>query len=89
MKQCHLFISGFVQGVGFRHLIRSKANELGLRGWVKNVPDGSVEVLLQGDKSSIDEMIRLCRKGPFLSEVEEVKVEWKKLGTIYKSFEIL
>lgn len=78
MKRAHIFISGFVQGVGFRHFVKRKAQEIGLTGWVKNLPDGRVEVVFQGPKEKIEEIIILCRKGPFLSEVEDVEVEWEE-----------
>ncbi len=88
MTQAHVFIEGFVQNVGFRHFVKSKAVESGLNGFVKNLPDGRVEAIVQGSKENIEKLIKLCKKGPFLSEVENVDVQWenpkKKLG----SFEI-
>ncbi len=89
MKQCHIFISGFVQNVGFRHFVRSKANEFGLNGYVQNLPDGRVEAIFQGPKSAIEEMIKQCRKGPFLSEVEEVNVKFEDSKEKYATFDIL
>ncbi len=84
--KAHVFISGFVQGVGFRHFIRKEAGKLGLSVLVQNLPaspaggqggpDGRVEALLEGPKDKIDKMIALCRKGPFLAKVEDVVVEW-------------
>jgi acylphosphatase len=71
-----VFISGFVQGVGFRHFVRKNARDLKLMGWVKNLPDSRVEALFLGGKESIDKMIELCKKGSFVSEVESVEVEW-------------
>lgn len=78
MKQAHVYITGFVQGVGFRHFVRDTAAELGLTGWVRNLPDGRVEAVLQGRKKEIEEAILLCRKGPFLAEVERVDVAWEE-----------
>lgn len=89
MKQCRILILGFVQGVGFRHFIRSKANELRLKGFVQNLPDGSVEAVFQGDKSSIDKIIEQCKKGPFLSEVEGVEVKWESMVDNFKDFMVL
>lgn len=88
MQRAHVVISGFVQGVGFRHFVRNKAIELGLTGWVQNTPDNRVEALFSGSKEKIEEMISLCRKGPFLSEVKDVLVEWKEAKEEFKSFEI-
>lgn len=88
MKQGHIFISGFVQGIGFRHFIKSKADQLGLTGWVKNLPDGRVEAVFNGSKEKIEKMIGLCRKGPFLSNVENVEVQWEREDTKLKNFVI-
>lgn len=89
MKRAHVFISGFVQGVGFRHFVRRKAQELGLTGWVKNLPKRRVEAVFQGPKEKIEEIILLCRKGPFLSEVEDVEVEWGEPEKGYTSFDTI
>lgn len=89
MKQAHIYISGFVQGVGFRHFVRSKANELNLRGWVQNLPDNRVEAVFQGPKETIERIIKECKKGPFLSEVEDINVEWEKMEKKFNSFDTL
>lgn len=89
MKQASVQIFGFVQGVGFRHFIRSKARDLGLTGWVQNLPDGSVESIFQSDKSSIEKIIEECRRGPFLSEVENVEVKWEEIVDKFQEFVIL
>lgn len=88
MKTCRVFISGFIQGVGFRHFVRSKASELGLTGWVRNLPDGSVEALVQGEKGSIEQLIKQCKKGWFLSNVENVEVQWEETVDKFKDFVI-
>lgn len=95
VKQARVLISGFVQGVGFRHFVRNKALEFGLTGWVRNLPDGRVETLLQSSASSdqeakekIEEMIRLCKKGPFLAEVEDIVVEWQEEDKQFGDFSI-
>lgn len=89
MKQIHIFISGFVQGVGFRQFVKRNARKLGLTGWVKNLPDGKVECLFEGEKEMIERMIEICKKGPFLSEVKDVKVKWEEITQKYASFEVL
>ncbi|MEX2012769.1 MAG: acylphosphatase [Candidatus Levyibacteriota bacterium] len=71
----HVLISGFVQGVGFRHFVRKNARDLGITGYVKNLPDRRVEGKFSGDKEKVEELILLCKKGPFLSEVENVDVK--------------
>lgn len=87
--QARILISGFVQGIGFRHFIKSKADELGLTGWARNLPDGRVEAILQGEKEKIEKAVESFKKGPFLAEVEEIKVIWEKSKVIYKDFKIL
>lgn len=84
-----VFISGFVQGVGYRRFVKSAAKKLGLTGWVKNLADNRVEAILQGSKEQIEKMIAICEKGPFLSEVKNVVVEWEDQPTeIFSTFEI-
>ena len=82
-------ISGFVQGVGYRHFVRKTAQGLGLTGWVRNTPDGRVEAVLQGTKEKIQEMITHCRKGPFLAEIEDVEIVWEKVKQDYPDFQIV
>lgn len=88
MKNAHIFISGFVQGVGFRHFIKNKASELGLTGWVRNMSDGRVEAVFSGSKEKIEKIILSCRKGPFLTEVESIEVIWKETKEKFSSFGI-
>jgi len=85
----HVFITGFVQGVGFRAFIKHNALKLGLTGWVKNLPDNRVEAFFQGSKEQIEKIIFICKKGPFLSEVKDVVAEWKDSAETFKTFEIL
>jgi len=75
--QVHVVISGMVQGVWFRASTKKKAEELGLTGWVKNMPDGNVEAVFEGDYAKIDEMIAWCWIGPPLARVTDVKITRK------------
>lgn len=68
-----LVIGGRVQGVGYRDWLVAKARELGLSGWVRNLPDGSVEALIAGDVAGVEELSRLCRRGPRLAEVSSIE----------------
>lgn len=88
MKICRIFISGFVQGVGFRQFVKQNALKLGLTGWVKNLKDNRVEVTFQGSKEQIEKIIAICEKGPFLSEVKDVEVIWEEVNRQFESFEI-
>jgi acylphosphatase len=64
MSQLHVRLSGLVQGVGFRWFVREKARRLGLSGWVRNLPDGSVEVLASGEESQLELLKEQLRVGP-------------------------
>lgn len=72
--KAQIFISGQVQRVGFRYFVKGKLAELGLTGWVKNLPDGRVEVELEGEKERIETMIAWCKEGPPLARVRQVDV---------------
>ena len=89
MKIAHVFIFGFVQGIGFRQFILRQAQDLRLTGWVRNLEDGRVETMFQGRKEDIEKMIKLCRKGPFLAEIKEVHVEWEDSTENFETFEIV
>ena len=71
----HLVIVGRVQGVGFRYAMARKAGELGIRGWVRNRLDGTVEALIQGTPDAVARMIAWARHGPRSAQVERVEVE--------------
>lgn len=72
MAAKRLIIAGRVQGVGFRNWMADEAGRLGVSGWVRNRRDGSVEALVDGDTASVEELLRLCRRGPRLAEVTEI-----------------
>ena len=73
----HLLVQGRVQGVGFRFFAQETAENLGLVGWVQNRPDGSVEAYAEGKKEILEDWIRRLRKGPPLSRVGDVIMEWR------------
>jgi acylphosphatase len=81
-------ISGKVQGVFFRATARDVARRLGLSGWVKNLPDGRVEVLCCGEKDKVDRMVEWCRKGPSGAYVTDVEIEWREPTEDFDRFEI-
>ncbi len=85
----HIFVIGFVQGVGFRRFIKKKAQVLGLKGWIKNLPDGRVEILAQGKKEQIETLIEIAQKGTIFSSIKGVVVDWQKDEKTLNDFEIL
>ena len=84
----HIIVSGRVQGVFFRDNTRRKARELGLTGYAKNLPDGTVEVVAEGNEDKINELIKFIKKGPGIAMVEGIKLKHKEPGN-FKSFKIL
>lgn len=74
-RRAHVHVSGMVQGVAFRYYAQQKAQELGLAGWVKNLPDGRVEAVFEGDPVRVREMIAWCESGPSSADVEDVTVD--------------
>lgn len=75
MKRAHVFLEGRVQGVGFRHFTRTNARKIGVNGWVKNLPDGRVEAVFEGDDKDVEKMISLVKQGPRSSRVTDVHVD--------------
>lgn len=75
MKRVHIHITGKVQGVGFRHFTVQNARRLGVSGWVKNLSDGRVEGVFEGDETDVDTLVDRCREGPRAAQVEEVEMK--------------
>jgi acylphosphatase len=75
MKRVRLHISGTVQGVWFRESTRQEAELLGVAGWVKNNPDGTVEAAFEGHPLAVDRLTHWCQIGPDRAKVDEVRVE--------------
>lgn len=76
--RAHVVVQGRVQGVFYRVETRDRARSLGVSGWVRNTPDGSVEAVFEGDRERIESLLIWCRRGPSLARVEDVRVEWSE-----------
>jgi len=87
-KRAHLFISGRVQGVFYRANTQERARRLGLTGWVRNLPDGRVEAVVEGEEEKIRELINWCHEGPPGARVEDVEVHWEDYRGEFDDFEI-
>ncbi len=87
-KRVHLLIHGRVQGVFFRATAQQKAQELELTGWVRNNPDGSVEVTAEGKGDDVDSMLEWCRVGPAQAVVKHVSVDWEAHSGEFEGFRI-
>ncbi len=89
MLSRHLVITGRVQGVGFRDALQAEAQALGVRGWVRNRRDGSVEALLQGSEQAVEALTAWARRGPALARVAEVRLDEAPAGAACERFERL
>ena len=88
MKRIHLIVHGDVQGVFYRSNTRKKASELGLKGYVKNLPDGTVEVVAEGSENKLNELINFCKNKPGYSNVDKVEVKEEKVTNEFRDFEV-
>jgi acylphosphatase len=88
LQRAHVRVSGQVQGVFFRDSTRQKAEELGLAGWVRNVPDGQVEALFEGPSEKVEEMVHWCEEGPRRASVQNVDTDFESAGGDLEGFEV-
>ena len=84
----HFVITGRVQGVGFRYFTQDVARREGVTGWVRNLPDGAVEALVEGDAEAVTRVERALRAGPRGARVETVHVDQHEAGGTYRDFSI-
>jgi len=84
----HAIVKGLVQGVGYRFFVIRRAELLGLTGWVKNLPDGTVEVVAEGDRELLEELIKELWKGPSAAQVTDVVVNWERYTGEFKNFDV-
>lgn len=81
-------VHGYVQGVFFRAFVAERASELGLTGYVRNLPQGTVEVLAEGERKQLEELIGYFRVGPPGARVEKVITSWSEYTGNYSRFNI-
>ncbi|MEM4311695.1 MAG: acylphosphatase [Nitrososphaerales archaeon] len=87
--RAHIYVNGVVQGVFFRSHTKSLANKLNLKGWVRNLPDGRVEILAEGDKDSVNKLIQWCYRGPIGARVDNVEYRFEPYKGEFKNFLII
>ena len=87
-KRLRAVVEGRVQGVGFRYFVARKAEELGIKGWVRNRFDGSVELEAEGSAEDLRKLANFIRKGPRGSFVSDVKLAWEEPVEQFVSFRI-
>jgi acylphosphatase len=86
--RAHVFVSGMVQGVFFRSETQYEAKKRGVTGWVRNLPDGRVEAVFEGEEEKVKELINFCKHGPPGARVISVDVRWENYTGEFKDFEI-
>jgi acylphosphatase len=88
MQRIHIRIRGIVQGVGFRYFTVRKARESGISGWVRNTPDGGVEIVAEGEKWQLEEFTKNVKIGPSLSSVTGMEVKEEEYQDEFEGFEV-
>ncbi len=86
--RAHVYVTGRVQGVFYRSFVRTRAQLLNLKGWVKNTMDGCVEIVFEGYADDINSAIEQCRRGPPHAQITDLRVEWEKPTSEFAGFEI-
>ncbi len=89
MIEMYALVTGKVQGVRYRTYVQESATELGLTGYVKNLVDGTVEVVAQGLPDVLKEFVEYLNEGSLLSKVESVSIDWRTARTTYDEFSLL
>lgn len=82
-------IIGSVQGVFFRNFVKENADKLSLRGFVRNLESGDVEVFVEGEKENIPKIVEILKKGPAYSQIRNIKTEEKRWSGDFKEFKVL
>ena len=88
LASVHAIVYGYVQGVFFRAFVSRRAIELGLTGYVRNLPDEAVEVLAEGERKQLEKLISHLKVGPPAAKVERVVTNWSEYTGKYSSFSI-
>ena len=88
LKRVHYYVKGRVQGVGFRYFTKSQADDIGLSGWVRNLPDGQVEAEAQGSEEQLSQFYEALGRGPSFGRVDDIRKNEMTPVDTEKSFEI-
>lgn len=89
MKRAHLIISGRVQGVFYRVSMVEEAQPLGIKGWVRNNPDRTVEAVIEGEDDNVNKLIEWCKKGPPGAYVEDIRITEEEYKGEFNKFSII
>ena len=86
--RAHVFVSGRVQMVFFRSETRYEAKKRGVKGWVRNLRDGRVEAVFEGEEEAVKELVEFCNRGPSGARVTHLDVKWENHTSEFKDFKI-
>jgi acylphosphatase len=87
-SRAHIYVSGKVQGVFYRYETKKYAELHSVNGWVRNMPDGRVECLFEGEKEEVEKIIEFCRQGPPAAHVDDVEIQWEEWKEEFDDFQI-
>lgn len=87
--RAHLYVTGYVQGVFFRQSMARLARDSGATGWVKNLADGRVEAVIEGDPDTVERIVEWSRSGPPHATVERIELEWEPVSGDFSGFRTL
>ncbi len=87
-RRAHVIVEGRVQGVFFRDFTRRQAQRFGIKGWVRNLLDGKVEIMAEGEEENMKEFLKEVKKGPPLAVVENLDIDWMDFKGEFQDFRI-
>jgi acylphosphatase len=86
--RAHVFVSGRVQGVFFRQKTKQQADSLGVNGWVRNLPDGRVEAVFEGEEEAVKALVEYCHHGPSYARVTNIDASWEDYRGEFSDFKM-
>ena len=89
LSRVHVFVSGRVQGVAYRYFVERRAAEIPVTGWVRNLRDGRVEIVAEGEKIDLESFLRFLRQGPRMANVDDLDIVWEDYRGEYADFRIV
>jgi acylphosphatase len=88
LSRVHVFVSGRVQGVAYRYFVERRAAEIPVTGWVRNLRDGRVEIMAEGEKADLESFLGVLRQGPRMANVDDLDILWEEYRGDYEDFRI-
>jgi len=88
LSRVHVFVSGRVQGVAYRYFVERRAAEIPVTGWVRNLRDGRVEIMAEGEKADLEGFLGVLRQGPRMANVDDLDILWEDYRGEFEDFRI-